>query len=104
MLYFNVVQQDFYFIFYTVDCEFGGALCPAQGIVCDDFVLSSVLGSNPQYKHGADPTGVGDKIVGVGVEADVVAVPCDMRCWVPSDSTAHVALVALRGAVRFQWN
>lgn len=42
-----------------------------------DGVISIVLGAHPQDHHGAHATGVGDVVVGVCVEADVVAVPGD---------------------------
>lgn len=41
-------------------------------------------------------------VVGVGVEADVVAEPRHVWRRVPFDSAAHVALVSLWGGVHFQ--
>lgn len=87
---------------YTIDSQLSGALCPAKEVLCNDFVLSRVLGSNPQYEHGANTIGVGDEVVGVGVEADIIAEPCDMGCWVPSHGTAHVTLITLWSGVHFQ--
>lgn len=79
-----------------MNCELGRALCPAILVLSNDFVLSVVLGAHPQDEHGADATCVGDEVVGVSVNADVIAVPCDVRCRVSTDGTAHVTLVALR--------
>lgn len=68
-------------------------------VLGDDFVLSVVFGAHSQDKHGADAACVGDEVIGVGVDTDVIAVPCDVRCRVSFDGTAHVTLVALRAAV-----
>ena len=86
----------------TYDDEGGGALGPAQGVLCEDGVLAHVLGRHAQDQHGAHAADVGDVVVGVGVKADVVAVPSDAGLGVPLDGAAHVALVALGRRVALQ--
>lgn len=88
----------------TSDGEFSGALCPPQRVFCNDLVLPGVFGSNPQYEQRTDSAGVGDEVVSVGIQTDIVAEPCHMRCRIPFYSTAHVAFIALRGTVHFQWD
>lgn len=98
----NVLTLPNYIL--TLDGQFGGALCPPQGVLCDDGVVSGVFGAHSQDEHGAHATGVGDVVVGVCIEADVISVPGDMGGWIPSYSTAHVALVALGSGVHLQRN
>lgn len=88
----------------TSDSELSGALCHPQRVVCNDLVLSNIFGAHSEDEHGADTTCVGDVVVGVSVEADVVVEPCDVWPGVPSHSTAHVALVALRRSMHLQRN
>ena len=82
--------------------EFSGALHSAQRVLRGNGVLPVVLGAHPQDDHGAHAAGVGDVVVGVGVEADVVAVPGDAGLGVPRDGAGHVALVRLGAAVHLQ--
>ena len=89
---------------FTSDCQFSGTLRPPQSIFCNNFVLSSVFRSNPQYQHRTDSTGVGDEIVSVGIQAYIVSEPCHVWHWVPPYGTAHVAFIAFRSSVHFQRN
>lgn len=73
-------------------------------VFCNDLVLAVVLGADSQDEQGTDPTCVGDEVIGIRVDTYVVAIPCDMRCWVSPDSTAHVALIALWAATGLQWD
>jgi hypothetical protein len=43
-------------------------------------------------------------VVGVGVQADVVAVPCDVGTGVAAHGAAHVTLVAPRRGALLQGN
>lgn len=57
----------------TSDCKFSGAFGPPHAIFCNNLILPCVFGSNPQYKQGADATGVGDIVVDVGIENNIVS-------------------------------
>lgn len=69
-----------------------------------DVVLAPVFGGHTEYQQGADTTDVGDQVVGVSVEADVVAVPSDARLGISLYGTAHIALVAFGCCVLSQWH
>lgn len=88
----------------TSDSQFSGALSSPHCIFSDNLVLSGVFGADPQYEQGTDATGIRDVVVGVGVEADVVAEPSHMWRRVPFDGAAHVTLVSLWGGMQFQRN
>jgi len=86
----------------TSDTEDGGALGPSEGALRGDSVLPRVFGAYAENQHGANSAGVGDEIVGVGVEADVVAIPRDARSGVSLHRAAHVAPVASGRSVKLQ--
>ena len=88
-------------IFFTLNNQFRCALHSAQIIFRFDRVISTVLGPDFEDHQGADPAGVGDVVVGVGVEADVVPVPGDIGSGISRHCTTHVALVLLWAVVRF---
>lgn len=89
---------------FTFDDKFSWTLHSAQIVLCDDGVIPAVLGPDFEYHHGADPTCVGDVVVSVGVEADIVSVPGNMGFGVSCHRAAHVALIALWTVVRLQWH
>lgn len=70
----------------------------------DDSVIPAVLWPDFEDHHRAHPTCVGNVIVGVGVKADVISVPGNMRSGVSCHGATHVALVALRTVVRSERN
>lgn len=88
----------------TFDTEHGGALCPTQRVLRGDAVLADVFGPHSQDQHGANPTRVGDVVVGIGVQTDVIAIPCDTRLGVAAHRAAHVAFVAFGRGVKLQRN
>lgn len=88
----------------TPDAEDGGALGPSLLVLCCDGVLAHVLGPDSKNQQGTHPTGVGDVVVGVRVQANVIAVPRDARLGVSRHRTAHVALVAFGRVVELQWD
>lgn len=89
---------------FTSDGQFSGALGPPHGIFYNNLVLPGVFRSNPQYEQRTDSTGVGDVVVSVSIQTNIVAEPGHMWCWVPLYGTAHVALIPLRSSVQFQWD
>lgn len=88
----------------TSDCQFSRTLCSPHGVLRHHLILPGVLGADPEYEHGAHSVGVGDVIIGVGIQTDIVAQPCHVRRGVSFYSAAHVALVALRSRVQFEWH
>lgn len=86
----------------TFHAEDGGALGLPEGVLCSDGVLPHVFGAHAENQHGANAAGVGDVIVSISVEADVIAVPRDARFGVSLHRAAHVALVALGCSVKLQ--
>lgn len=88
----------------TPDAEDGGALGPSLGALCRDGVLAHVFGPHSKNQQGTHPAGVGDVVVGVCVQADVISVPGDPRFGVARHRTAHVALVAFGRVVKLQWD
>lgn len=92
------------FFFFTFDNKLSWTLHSAQIVLCHDGVIPAVLGPDFEYHHGADPTCVGDIVVSVGVEADIVSVPGNMGSGVSCHRAAHVALIALWTVVCLQWN
>lgn len=86
----------------TFDTEHGGALCPSQRVLRCDGVLAHVFGPHSQDQHGANPARVGDVIVGIGVQADVISIPRDTRLGVAAHRAAHVAFVAFGCSVKLQ--
>lgn len=86
----------------TSDTEDGGAFGPSEGVLGADAVLAHVSGADAKDQHGANATGVGDVIVGISVEADVIPIPRDVRFGISLHSTAHVALVAFGRGVKLQ--
>lgn len=88
----------------TPDAEDGGALGPSLRVLCGDGVLAHVFGPHSKNQQGTHPTGVGDVVVGVCVQADVISVPGDARFGVARHRTAHVALVAFGRVVKLQWD
>lgn len=89
---------------FTFNNKFSWTLHSAQRVFCYDFVISTVLGPNFEYNHGTDSTCIGDVVVSVGIEADIISVPGNMGSGVSCHRTTHVALVALWTVVCFQWN
>jgi len=88
----------------TSDDQCHGGLGRPQFVLDEHFVSPVVSGSHRQYEQGADSTHVGDVVVGVGVQADVVVVPRHSWSWISPNRAAHVALVTLRSGTRFQGN
>lgn len=88
----------------TPDAEDGGALGPSLRALRRDGVLAHVFGPHSKNQQGTHPTGVGDVVVGVCVQADVISVPGDPRFGVARHRTAHVALVAFGRVVKLQWD
>lgn len=73
-------------------------------VICCDCVISTVLCPDFEYHHGAHPTCIGDVVVSIGIEADVVSVPGNMGSGISCHRTTHVALVAFWTVVHFEWN
>lgn len=88
----------------TPDAEDGGALGPSLRALRRDGVLAHVFGPHSKNQQGTHPAGVGDVVVGVCVQADVISVPGDPRFGVARHRTAHVALVAFGRVVKLQWD
>lgn len=86
----------------TLDVKFGGAFRFAEGVDRLDFILSVVLGGDPEDVQGADSVGVGDVVVAVGLQAGVVEVPCDVGLGKAAHGAGHVALVAFGVGVHLQ--
>lgn len=88
----------------TSDAEHHGGLCYPESVLNDDLVLPGVLGSNPEDEYGAHSAHIGNMVVGVCVQADVVAVPRHTWHGVAFHCAAHAALVTLRGCALPQWD
>lgn len=73
-------------------------------VLSGDSVIPAVLRPDFEDHHRAHPACVSNVIVGVGVEADVISVPGNMRSGVSCHGTTHVALVALGTVVRSERN
>lgn len=86
----------------TFHNKFSGTLCLAERVDCHDFVFTAVFWPDSQNVHGAHTKRVGDVIVVVWVDADIVQVPWYTGCRASSDSTRHVELVAFRRCVDFE--
>lgn len=88
----------------TSDTEHHGGLGRAQFALDYHLVLPVVLGPNPKDKQGAHSAHVGDVVVWVCVQADVVAVPRHSGHWIALHRAAHAALVALWSCALPQWD
>ncbi len=86
----------------TSDTEDGGAFDPSKGVLRGDGVLPHVFGAYVENQHGANSTCVGDVIVGVSVQADVISIPRDTRFGISLHSTAHIAFIAFGCSVKLQ--
>lgn len=86
----------------TSNNKFSRTLCLAKTVDCNNFIFTTVLWSDSKNVHGAHAKWVGDVIVVVWVDADVVQVPGYSGRRASSDSTCHVELVAFRWCVHFK--
>lgn len=82
--------------------KFSGTLCLAQRVDCNNPIFTAVLFADSENIHGAHTKWVGDVIVVVWVDADVVEVPRHSGRRASSDSTCHVELVTFRWCVDLQ--
>ncbi len=113
-LHWNVSSVSFFMEKYVVskpckcvrtsDIQHHWGLCCPQLVLNDDFVFPVVFGCHPEYEYGADSTYVGDVVVGISVQAYIVAVPCHTWSWITFNCTAHVALVTLWSRTPLQGN
>lgn len=85
----------------TFNHKFSWTLSFAEGVDRDYLIFAAVLGSHSEDIHGAHTNCVGDVVVVVWVDADVVQVPGNSGCGASSDSACHEELVTFRRGVDF---
>lgn len=86
----------------TSNDKFRRALRLAERVDGDHFTDAAVFWSDSEDVHGAHAKRVGDVVVVVKVDADVVQVPGHSGRRAPPHSTRHVELVSCRWCVDFQ--
>lgn len=86
----------------TSNKDFSSALCFAERVESHDFVFTVVSRSDSENVHGAHAARVGDVVIFVRVDADIVQVPGHTGCGAPTHGTGHVQLVTFGWAVDFQ--
>lgn len=83
----------------TFDNKFRCTLCLAKRVDRNHFVFTTVFRSDAENVQRANAKRVGDVIVFVRVDADVIQVPGHSRRGTSADGTRHVELVSFRRSV-----
>lgn len=83
----------------TFDNKFRGALSLAKRVDRDHLVFATVFWLYAENVQGANAKRVGDVIVFVRVDADVIQVPGHSWRGTSADGTRHVELVSFRWSV-----
>lgn len=86
----------------TFDYKFSWTLCMAQSVDSNNLIFTTVVWPDSENVHGAHSIRIGEIKVVVRVDADIIQVPGDCRCWASSNSTCHENLITFRGCVDLQ--
>lgn len=86
----------------TFDADFSGTLRSSECVDCYHLVFPAVIWAYSENVHGADAMGIGDVVVFVAIDTDVVQVPEDIGRGTTTDSTGHETLVAFWWSMDFQ--
>lgn len=91
-------------VYLTFDNKFSSTLSLSKRVDCHHFVFAAVFWSHAENVQGANAKRVGDVIVFVRVDADVIQVPGHARRGASADGTRHVELVSFRRSVDLEWH
>lgn len=86
----------------TSNSDFSSALCFTERVESNDLIFTVVSRSDSENVHGAHTARIGDVIIFVRADADIVQVPGHTGCWAPAHGACHVQLVAFGWTVDFQ--